>query len=198
MTRFSILVCGLEERRGQYEHLIEVLQEMSTGLHVEVLGSIDNREMPTGEKRNRLIAGASGDYIAFVDDDDGVSPDYVDLIMMALVSSPDCVGIRGILYYNPPTVDQYGRELKESQFVHSIDCPGWYTGFDGVYYRSPNHLNPVKREHALKAKFNPYLTIGEDQDYSKRIFPLLKIEERIDEPIYYYQFNWQERKGPHV
>lgn len=194
----SILICGLEERKDKLDKLIETLRQMIGNLPVEVLSLVDNRQMPTGEKRNKLIEMASGEYITFVDDDDNVSPDYVSLICAALSNKPDCVGIRGILYFNPPTVDQLGRELKENQFVHSIDCPGWYTGLDGVYYRSPNHLNPVKRSIALETKFNPFLYIGEDIDYSNRISPLLKTEERIDEPIYFYQYSWQENKKHYV
>jgi hypothetical protein len=75
-----------------------------------------------------------------------------------------------------------------AQFVHSIQCAGWYTGGDGRYYRTPNHLNPVRRELALETMFNPAMNIGEDADYSRRLRPLLMSEAMIHEVVYVYNF----------
>jgi hypothetical protein len=55
-----------------------------------------------------------------------------------------------------------------------------------VYYRCPNHLNPIKREIALQVMF-PELSRGEDRDFSMRVKRLLKKEEYIDGIIYFYK-----------
>ena len=55
------------------------------------------------------------------------------------------------------------------------------------YLRYPNHLNPVKREYALKVGF-PEISMGEDKSYSQRILQYLNTEEYIEEPIYFYEF----------
>jgi glycosyltransferase involved in cell wall biosynthesis len=152
---------------------------------VEIL--IDSREpMITGAKRNELIEAAQGKYICFVDDDDTVSPDYISSILTALQSRPDCVGVEGLLTWGDGT---------QQIFKHSIQFAGWYTGPDDVYYRTPNHLNPVKREIARSVGFAPNLTIGEDVDYSKRLRPWLSTEEYIDHPIYNYDCTNRLRDG---
>ena len=84
-------------------------------------------------------------------------------------------------------------------FIHSLEIKQWYTHIDCIndkktYYRMPNHLNPVRRELALKA---PFLNInhGEDREYSKNMREHLKTQVMIDEPhLYYYQYRTYKRK----
>jgi len=40
--------------------------------------------MTIGAKRNQLLHRAKGDYVAFVDDDDLVSSDYVNKVLSAV------------------------------------------------------------------------------------------------------------------
>lgn len=57
-----------------------------------------------------------------------------------------------------------------------------------VYYRNPNHLNPVKKELAIQVPYKE-INFGEDKDYSERLFPLLKTEVYISGIIYYYLYS---------
>jgi glycosyltransferase involved in cell wall biosynthesis len=175
---FSILICALDERKEKLDKLLaEVqLQAQPHGNEIEILHESDNRQMPTGKKRNVLIDRAIGDYVAFVDDDDWIDSEYVKLIIEACREGNDCIGIKGIINF---------KTQQWAYFTHSIECTGWYTGVDG-YYRTPNHLNPVKRNIAAKVRFNDLLYIGEDQDYSTRILKYLKTETFIEKPIYHY------------
>ena len=142
--------------------------------------------MPIGTKRNNLVSAARGEYICFVDDDDTVTPDYVSSILAALESKPDCVGLEGVISWADGT---------SQIFKHSLQFAGWYTGMDGVYYRTPNHLNPVKREIAASIGFSPSLSIGEDFDYAQRLRPKLRTEEYVDHPIYNYDCTNRLRDG---
>jgi len=145
---------------------------------VEVLINSDAMVKTIGEKRNDLLDAAKGDYVCFVDDDDRVSDQYVSLLLEALSTGPDCVGINGVMY-------DKGRFRKP--FSHSIKHRGWYE--DGeLFYRTPNHWNPIRRELACKVRFKP-INYGEDQDYSVRIFPLLKTEVYVEAPVYFYWFD---------
>ena len=141
---------------------------------VEILVSADNGELSIGRKRNKLIDKARGQYIAFIDDDDDISDNYIALIMKALEKSPDCVGLRGKILY----------EGVFAEFRHSIQYQGWYTSND-VFYRTPNHLNPIKKSKATQVPFNNS-DFGEDQSYSHTIRRLLKTEVFVDEVIYFY------------
>lgn len=146
--------------------------------NVEILVESDERETTTGEKRNHLLLRASGDYICFVDDDDLVPVDYCKKILAAINSTnprPDVIGFEG-------TLIRKGQPNR--RFIHSMKHSTWFEK-DNVYYRCPNHLNPVKRELALQVMF-PDKTIGEDHDYSKKLYPLLKTEVYVVGSMYEY------------
>jgi len=135
----------------------------------------DNGQQTIGAKRNKLVRKSSGDYISFIDDDDLVSFDYISKILEAVESNPDCCGIEGIVTFHGdnPTL-----------FCHSVKYQNW-SDKNGVYYRSPNHLNPVSRKIAKKVKF-PFKNNREDRAYANDIYPFLKTEVYIEEPIYFY------------
>ena len=101
-------------------------------------------------------------------------------------------GIEGLIFLRPriKNKDRYNRkrwirgERVQRKFIHSIKYKTWFEE-NYIYYRCPNHLNPVKRELALKVRFLPQDS-GEDCDYSKRLLPLLKTETYIEGIIYNY------------
>lgn len=180
--KLSILICHIGSRAYELSNLLAVLspQVMAMDDQAEI---IINSEGPisVGSKRNKLVQSASGDYVAFIDDDDTISPDYISKIFDAIKTQPDCVGIEGVLRQG----DQF-----DVLFRHSIEFAGWYTGPD-AFYRTPNHLNPVRRSIALKVKF-PEKNFGEDHEYSNELRKHLNTEVYIDGPIYYY--NYKEKK----
>lgn len=178
MKKLSILICSLREREKSLNKLLEVIEPQRTS-EVEIILDTDNGEVTTGFKRNRLLNAAFGEYISFIDDDDLVSNDYIVKILKAIETSPDCCGMEGLITFQKKNITR--------KFIHTIQCSEWYEK-DHIYYRCPNHLSPVKRIHALATKF-PDITVGEDHDYSTRLFPLLKTEVYINNPIYYYLTN---------
>lgn len=130
-----------------------------------------------GKKRNDLLKQAKGEYIVFVDSDDLVSPVYVSKILEACKSGADCIGINGIMTTNG--------QLEQKWFI-SKEYGYWHQR-GSVFYRTTNHISPVRRELALQAGF-PEWIFGEDAEYSRRLLPLLKTEVIITEPLYHYKF----------
>jgi hypothetical protein len=59
---------------------------------------------------------------------------------------------------------------------------------NGVYYRTINHLCPVKREMALMAKFPRGINQGEDSEYADRLMKYLRTEYYINKPMYHYDY----------
>lgn len=179
--KLSILICGLKERQEMLEELLVDFQEqiedaeLVNGKDIEVLTMIDDRQITTGAKRNALLLRSSGDYICFFDDDDKPSRFYIPLIMKAIEEKPDVIGMRGIYYQDGEYV---------GIFEHSIQHKEW-SNVSNIFKRCPNHLNPIRKEHALETRFLD-ITVGEDRDYSMRISPLLKTEVLIEKPIYLY------------
>lgn len=174
--RLSILVPTLPERTHFLRRLRMLLEPQMRGRPVELLLDERPRPVPIGTKRNALLDRARGDYVAFVDDDDLVSGNYVRDVLEAVKTSPDCVGLNGIITFD-------GKNPRK--FIHTIECKEWHEK-DGIYYRMPNHLNPIRRDLALAVRFPAGSNFGEDHDFSKRIQSSLKSEVMVRQPLYFY------------
>lgn len=177
IMRLSILICHLKSRAESLTALLDcITDQIMFPEDIEILVEGDTGEMTTGAKRNILLEKACGNYVAFIDDDDLVTADYVSSVLKAVETEPDVVGIIGKMYCS---------NGKDGTFTHSIQHKDWVNKEGGIYLRPPNHLNPVRRVHAIATKF-PDKSFAEDQDYSMRLLPMLKTEVMVDHPIYLY------------
>lgn len=174
--KLSILIATMPVRRLRFVALTGMLKNQCLGLPVEII-SDSSMLYNIGTKRNNLLKSAKGEYITFVDDDDLISPAYVEKILAACEKGADCIGISGCITFN-------GGNLKKWHI--SKEYGRWYEK-DNVYYRTPNHISPVRRELALKAGF-PEIAFGEDAEYSKRLLPMLKTETIIEGNLYHYKY----------
>jgi glycosyltransferase involved in cell wall biosynthesis len=174
----SILICTLEKRAVMFNSLIQKLKSQIND-EVEILFDCDNGEKIIGKKRNDLLQRATGDFVVFIDDDDEISEDYVYLILNAIKKNPDvdCIGIQGVISFDGQN---------ECQWYISKDYGRWYEE-NHIYYRTPNHISPVRTELAKQIGFLE-LNFSEDSDYSQRLFPLLNKEAKVEKNIYNYKF----------
>lgn len=183
--KLSILIPTIIEREEFFKALTDKLSKQisSNGLddHVELVHICDNKKITIGEKRNKLVKRAVGEYICFIDDDDDIADNYVKLFYEGLVGHPevDCLGIVGEITTN-------GKNPK--RFIHSVKYNKYFEK-ERVYYRPPNHLNPVRREIAIKYEFPPK-NFAEDSSYAVRMCKdgVLKKEYFIKETVYYYKW----------
>lgn len=182
--KFSILILSIESRLDMFTSLLEEFNSQ-VNRHdgeCEILFEIDNGARSTGEKRNSLLARATGDYVAFFDDDDWPAPNYIDLILDAIKTKPDCCSLLGEMTTNG---------MNPEIFEHSIKYNAWKTNTSGKikYERNPNHLNTIKSSIAKTIRF-PEIDYGEDHAWSTLLknSGLLKTESTIDDVIYYYRF----------
>ena len=173
----SILICTMPKRKKMLDRLILRLKPQLSS-DVEILVHSDEGELNIGAKRNELLNKATGKYVAFVDDDDLVSDDYVELILKAAKNGTDSIGIEGTMTTN-------GKNPRT--FKHSIRYNKWET-VNSVFLRHPNHINPILRSIAMMTMFNAKLSFGEDKDFSDRVKPLLRAEAYIHKPIYEYLY----------
>lgn len=184
--KLSILICTMPSRREKFEALRKDLESQRTKLRatsVEIIWS-SNMERNVGQKRNQMLNFAKGEYVVFCDDDDSVSPNYIHNILMYIdLFKPDCIGINGVITFNG---------VNERKWYISKEYGRWYQEGE-VYYRTPNHISPIRRELALQAGF-PDISFGEDFEFSQRVLPLLKTEAIISEPMYYYNYRDDDKK----
>lgn len=175
MPKLSILIPTIAKHKAMFDKLVEMLLKQSAQYSCEIL--YDESPACVGAKRQHLLESAKGDYVVYFDSDDEPSDNYISSIFSALTSLPDVVSICGIITTNGGN----SRDWKISK-----DYGSWYER-NNVYYRTPNHLCPVRRELALKAGF-PNITFGEDKAYSDRLLPLIKTEVIIPHSIYHYKY----------
>lgn len=183
LVKLSILIPTLKTRVNLVNNLVDELERQIIAIGAEKVVQLvlftDNGERTTGEKRNLLVWNCSGDYVAFVDDDDKIAPSYVQLLLGAIQDKPDCCSLTGLLSVNG---------TKKNVFKHSVQYSGWYEK-DKVLYRFPNHLNCIKKEIAEQVPF-PESYHGEDRAYSTdlELSGLIKTEAEIKETLYFYNF----------
>lgn len=182
MKLLSVLICTIPSRKEMFDCLLsEVQKQIFTSKYkgmIEIWHD-DSVGITTGKKRNILLERATGKFVVFIDDDDLVSDDYIEKIVSCIDENPeiDCVGISGIITFN-------GKD--EKKWHISKDYGKWFETLN-EYYRTPNHITPIKREIAMKVMF-PEINHGEDFVYSMGVLPLLKNECKIETPLYHYRF----------
>lgn len=182
--KLSILICGVISRikNGDAKRILEKLEFQASNYpgEVEILYLFDNKSRMLGEKRNNLLQIAKGEFVAFVDDDDDVSIDYVSTLLNAINE----LGYLDIFNFIV-NVSLNGNPYKPCYYSKDYDSD---FNLAESYHRLPNHIMAVKRELALKTLYKNIIK-GEDSDYSKRLKPLLKNECNINKVLYFYNYS---------
>jgi glycosyltransferase involved in cell wall biosynthesis len=177
--RLSILCATVVNRADLFAKLHAHLQAQAQGKPVEIVVACDNKEISIGLKRQQLLERATGDYVSSIDDDDWVAPDYVDRLLAALESSPDCVGFKIECVMNGGV---------PQSAITSMRYRRWGDNQDGFRFtRSIYHKSVTRRDLALKCGF-PDMRYGEDKIFSEKIMHLVKREVFVDAVLYFYRF----------
>jgi glycosyltransferase involved in cell wall biosynthesis len=188
--KLAILIPTLPEPESQtyLKRLNAILDPQIAKYSGQVTKIIDERgrHIPTGTKRNDMIAYCDADYMAFCDCDDVISKHYVKRLMEGIDKGVDVVTFCGWM-----TTDGAHRV----DFI--IKLGEKYEERGGKYYRFPNHITCMKRELVEKIKFPPVWN-GEDYQWSKRIndLGLLKTEHHITDQLYHYDFKQFKPRNP--
>jgi|LauGreDrversion4_2_1035121.scaffolds.fasta_scaffold11960_4 glycosyltransferase involved in cell wall biosynthesis len=192
--KFSILILSIPERIESMKAAVNHLQEQAdaTGQpkSVEILVMLDNRSKSISEKRNDLLMAARGKYIAFLDDDDAVSKDYMSKILQAIDehNGVDCISFNQWCSLDGEPMDvEFGIGNPHGQLWRDED------GFLGDIKRPPYHMCLWRRDIAITEGFNPvYGANGqssEDIDWLMRLYPKIQTEHHIDDALHGYIYN---------
>jgi len=141
-----------------------------------ILGD-DEKVCSIGEKRNQLMDMARGKYIAFVDDDDVVTPEYIGRILEAAALDPDV-----ITFKQHATINGV-HAIVEFKLGNPNDAfPG-----DGTVRRNAWHLCAWRKTVAIKSRF-PHTSYWEDLNWAKPLWQLRNLrEQHIPETLYIYR-----------
>lgn len=183
--RWQILTLTQPSRKWYLRRLVSHLRSQLVD-GVEHVVVFSNPALTVGANRQLMIDCATAEYVNFVDDDDLVANDYVASILPLLASSPDMVGYRLQMYVD-------GVRLPKLTY-HNPAGSGWNEDENG-YYRDISHVNPIRREIALLAKFDG--GFGEDERWANQIRETRRVNVfcYVDRVMYHYYYRSEKNDG---
>lgn len=190
----SILTPSIPKRilSGQLGALCLEIEKQIGTLPVEHLVLTDNKRRTVGEKRDALLRTARGQYVAFVDDDDWVSDDYVASIVACCrhpagsSDSPDVITFRQQATVNGATgTIEFGLGNGNEAFL-----PG------GVARRNAWHVCAWRRTLAILSHF-PATNYGEDWAFAQPLCHLPNLRDvHIPKVLHYYRHDTKTTEAP--
>lgn len=188
----SILIPTVPSRAAMLQRLRENIK-MNNGGKVEsedyevlvyLTAESVNGGPHTGEKRNKLLRDARGDYVWFIDDDDLLMNDSLGhVIDLCRSEKRDIVAIDGKF-----TVDGAGYAWwsVRKEYTRNKDVIDPVTGIQHLQ-RMPSHITPTKRELALRCTF-PNRSLYEDANYSAQLRCHVRSQSILEKPAYHYDY----------
>lgn len=187
--KLSILTPTIPGRERQAARLQEeVIRQVHAGsfdFQVEHLILSDNRTRTIGAKRQALADIARCEYIAFVDDDDDVSDDYVSELLTAIKTGADVITFRQRAFYN-------GLESEVHFGINNQDGP--FTP-GGITLRAPWHVCAWRREVVAGCLFGES-SFGEDLVWCKQARLRAKTGIHIDKILHTYRHDAATTAAP--
>jgi hypothetical protein len=155
-TDVSFLIPTIRGREASFQRLVASIHEkmarVAPDLRYTITPALDNRETSIGLKRDRLLQGATGKYVAFIDDDDEITDAYVEDLRETFRGGFEVMRLRG--------------QIAQYTFTHSVENKLTGTMARGdVFLRPPNHLNPMLADIAKLIRFKD-ATRGEDLEWT--------------------------------
>lgn len=194
--KFSILILSIPSRieamTVAMNHLQEQADSVGQGKAVEILVLLDNRSKSISEKRNDLLQIARGKYIAFLDDDDAVSKEYMTKILTAIDTHDgiDCISFNQWCSINgEPMNVHFGIGNPHGQLWRDKK------GSLGDINRPPYHMCVWKRDIAQSEDFRAVHGADgqstEDIDWLMRLYPKIQTEHHIEDSLHGYIYSSQ-------
>lgn len=165
----SILTPAIPERLDQLRALMAELEMQIGEQPVEHLVLMDNRRRTIGEKRDALLRAARGDFLAFVDDDDSVTSDYVESIVQAIRTEPE----PHVITFQQQSIINGQTGLVEFKLGNPNEA--FKPGADPIR-RNAWHVCAWRRALAILSGF-PANNYGEDWSFASKLCSLKNLRE---------------------
>ena len=182
--KLSLLIAALPNRVPC--KVWEKVSKQAVGKPVEILYFADNKGMSVGRKRNILLSCAQGDYFAFIDDDDDVADDYVEMLLAAIEQHP---GVDVICFRQKCT--HIGRDRIEwcsysLQYKYET-FPSARLG-EWTWRGLPAHTMCWRTDLVQEVEF-PEGNFGEDVGWVAKACERARTEAQLDWVGYFYNFD---------
>lgn len=181
----SVLIPSIPSRFDRLKTLYMNLYNQSKGLEVEILVLIDNKKRSIGTKRNDLVQLAQGKYLAFVDDDDKASSNYIEEMLKGCEANKDLICFRQLAKVNDTWsyVDFSMNNTNEEYQISSITR------------RKPFHVCGIRSSIAKQFKF-PDVGYGEDWHWMEQVLSIAKTEYKTDKVLHFYEYRRDVSEAP--
>jgi glycosyltransferase involved in cell wall biosynthesis len=189
----SILTPACWNRVVQGSHLHGKIISQRGSQHIEHLVLYDNRARSIGMKRQALLNSARGDFIAFVDDDDDVSEDYVTRLIEAIIEHPEADVItfdQAAIYNGKPFTVHFQLGAKDDKLI--LDGPD-----DQRITRGPWHVCAWRRTKIRHCQFLD-TNYGEDAAWVAQARQHVTRAHHIDGILHTYRHDARTTLAPEV
>lgn len=198
MNLLSILIPSIPARSEKFNTLCAEVSRQLNVLHernrhryleqdikgVEVVTdnspSFRDGGLSIGKKRESLVKKATGKYLCFLDDDEAIAPNYLEVLYDLCKQDKDVCAFQCIAKLEP--------------FWCVIDMSLNYTinkeAFPGLVKRPPWHICPVRTEYAIQYEF-PDSNYGEDWTWFEKVLSHCKTQAR--NKVVIIQYNHKEK-----
>lgn len=184
-TIFSILLLGIPERIDKLKQLINKLNQQisdeNESKNIEVLALIDNKYRSVGSKRQALLDIAKGKFVAFIDDDDDISDNYISEISKAIRQNGDV----DVITFNQ--IAKINND-PESPILFSLKYDNEEYHPNRPTKRKPFHMCVWNTRLTKTVKF-PDASKTEDWCWIEQLCKIAKTEYKIEKFLHFYIFN---------
>jgi hypothetical protein len=186
----SILTPSVPERiESNLIPLLNKIKKQIGDLPIEHLVLIDNKKRSIGYKRDSLVKTAKGKYLAFVDDDDDISDDYVSELYDAITkNNVDVITFDQYCYVNNNGVSVINFSLNNKE--NEVYRP------NSKIKRMPFHVCAWKTKIAQRYDFVD-LNYSEDWYWCEHLLKETKTEFHINKILHSYIYSDATTTTPH-
>lgn len=187
MTILSVLMPAIPERSHLftplYNELHRQLEFMNT-YHpslgeIEIIVDSSKRfldgGLSIGKKREALVHRANGSYLNFLDEDEGISPNYLETLVRLCNQERDVCTFRAIAKF-----DNYW-----ALFDMRLNNTNQQATPDATVLRMPFHTCPVRTEYAKRYNFED-VNYGEDVLWMNQVLKDCKTEAHTEAILLQY------------
>lgn len=184
-VKLSILMPTVPNRSVIFNDLI-----LELGDQIDMCDSIDRIEIISdcsdrfidggpsiGAKRDSLVQRAQGEYLLFLDDDEGIAGNYLDVLLQLCETGADVCTFRSIA-----KLEQYWTVIDMSLLHEENE----QASPDRIVKRRPWHINAIRSDIAKQFRFED-INYGEDWKWMEQVLTKCHKEAHTDAIIHEYR-----------